>query len=80
MYFYVLIYNMRHIFYSSLVGKLDQASRPASTCTSLYRQKGKINRGDTGSQPKQLHIRGEDIETTNMHPLVLDPTVFLNIF
>jgi hypothetical protein len=39
--------------------KLDQAGRPASACTSLYRQKGKINPGDTGSQPKQSHIRGD---------------------
>jgi hypothetical protein len=42
--------------YSSSVGKLDQAGRPASAWTGLYRQKGKINPGDTGSQPRQLHI------------------------
>jgi hypothetical protein len=42
---------------SSSVGELDQAGRPASAYTGLYRQKGKINPGDTGSQPKQLHIR-----------------------
>jgi hypothetical protein len=46
--------------YSSSVGKLDQAGSPASACTGLFRQKGKINHGDTGSQPKQLHI-SEDI-------------------
>jgi hypothetical protein len=45
--------------YSSSVGKLDQADRLASACTGLYRQKGKINPGDTGSQPKHLHIRGD---------------------
>jgi hypothetical protein len=45
--------------YSSLVGKIDQAGRPASACNGLYRQKGKIYPGDTGSQPKQLHIRGD---------------------
>jgi hypothetical protein len=44
---------------SSSVGKLDQAGRPASASTGLYRQKDKINPGDTGSQPKQLHIRGD---------------------
>jgi hypothetical protein len=65
--------------YSSSVGKLDQAGRPASACTALYRQKGKINPGDTGSQPKQLHIR-EDIKTTIKHLPVLDPMVFLYIF
>jgi hypothetical protein len=42
---------------SSTVGKLDQAGRPASACTGLYRQKGKKNPGDTGSQPRQLQIR-----------------------
>jgi hypothetical protein len=46
-------------FYLSSVGKLDQAGSPASACTGLYRQKGKINPGDTGSQPKQLHIRAD---------------------
>jgi hypothetical protein len=46
-------------YYSSSVGKLDQAGRPASACTGLYMQKGKKNPGDTGSQPKQLHIRGD---------------------
>jgi hypothetical protein len=65
--------------YSSSVGKLDQAGKPASACTGLYRQKGKINPGDKGSQQKQLHIRG-DTSTTNMHLPVLDPMVFLNIF
>jgi hypothetical protein len=45
--------------YSSSVGKLDQAGSPVSACTGLYRQKGKINPGDTGSQPKQLHIRAD---------------------
>jgi hypothetical protein len=47
------------ISYSSSVGKLDQAGSPASACTGLYRQKGKINPGDTGSQPKLLHIRAD---------------------
>jgi hypothetical protein len=56
-----------------------QAGGPASASTGLYRQKGKINPGNTGSQPKPLHIRG-DIETTNKHILVLDPMVFLKIF
>jgi hypothetical protein len=58
--------------YSSSVGKLDQAGIyiPASACTGLYRQKGKINPGDTGSKPKHLHIRG-DIKTKNKHLLVL---------
>jgi hypothetical protein len=65
--------------YSSSVGMLDQAGRPASACTGLYWQKGKINHGDTGSQPKHLHIR-RDIKTTNMHLPVLDPMVFLNLF
>jgi hypothetical protein len=64
---------------SSSVGKLDQAGRPASASTGLNRQQGKINPGDTGSQSKQLHIRG-DIKTTNKHLLVLDPMVFLHIF
>jgi hypothetical protein len=50
--------------YSSSVGKLDQAGIPASACTGLYRQKSKINPGDTGSQPKHLHIK-RDIKTTN---------------
>jgi hypothetical protein len=72
--FFVTAYH-----YSSSVGKLDQAGRPASACTGLYLQKGKINPGDTGSQPKQLHIR-RDTYTTNMHLIVLDPIVFLNIF
>jgi hypothetical protein len=45
--------------YSRSVGKLDQAGSPASACTGLNRQKGKINPGDTGSQPKQLHIRAD---------------------
>jgi hypothetical protein len=63
----------------SLVGKLDQAGSLASACTGLYRQKGKINPGDTGSQPKQLHIRA-DIKTTNKHLPVLSPMVFLYIF
>jgi hypothetical protein len=45
--------------YSSSVGKLDQAGSPASACTGLYRQKGKKNPGDTGSQPKHLHIKGD---------------------
>jgi hypothetical protein len=67
------------IIYSSSVGKLDQAGIPASACTGLYWQKGKINPGDTGSQPKHLHIR-RDIKTTNKHHLVLDPMVFLYIF
>jgi hypothetical protein len=65
--------------YSSSVGKLDQAGSPASACTGLYWQKGKINPGDTGSQPKHLHIKG-DIKTTNKHLPVLDPMVFLLIF
>jgi hypothetical protein len=56
-----------------------QAGIPASACTGLYRQKGKINPGDAGSQPKHLHIR-RDIKTTNKHLLVLDPMVFLYIF
>jgi hypothetical protein len=43
--------------HSSSVGKLDQARIPASAWTGLYRQKGKINHGDTGSQPKHLHIK-----------------------
>jgi hypothetical protein len=58
MYRMYLFENARHT-YSSSVGKLDQAGRPASACTGLYRQKGKINPGDTGSQPKHLHIRGD---------------------
>jgi hypothetical protein len=62
-----------------LVGKLDQAGIPASACTGLYWQKGKINPGNTGSQPKHLQIR-RDIKTTNKHLLVLDPMVFLYIF
>jgi hypothetical protein len=45
--------------YSSSVDKLDQAGIPASACTGLYRQKGKINPGDAGSQPKHVHIRGD---------------------
>jgi hypothetical protein len=49
----------RKAYYSSSVGKLDQAGSPASACTVLYRQKGKINPGDTGSQPKHLHIKGD---------------------
>jgi hypothetical protein len=65
--------------FSSSVGKLDQAGIPASACTGLYQQKGKINPGDTGSQPKHLHIR-RDIKTTNKHLLVLDQMVFLYIF
>jgi hypothetical protein len=65
--------------YSSSVGKLDHAGILASASTGLYRQKGKINPGDTGSQPKQLHIRG-DIFTTNKHLPVLDPMVFLYFF
>jgi hypothetical protein len=64
---------------SSSVGKLDQAGIPACACTSLYRQKGKIKPGDTGSQPKHPHI-SRDIKTTNKHLLVLDPMVFLYIF
>jgi hypothetical protein len=44
---------------TNILDKLDQAGRPASACTGLYRQKGKINPGDTGSQPKQLHISGD---------------------
>jgi hypothetical protein len=48
-----------NVGYSSSVGKLDQAGIPASACTGLHRQKGKINPGDTGSQPKHLHIRGD---------------------
>jgi hypothetical protein len=44
--------------YSNSVGKLDQAGRPASASTGLYRQKGKINPGDTGSQPNH-YISGE---------------------
>jgi hypothetical protein len=67
------------VFYSSSVGKLDRAGSPASARTGLYRQKGKIYPGDTGSQPKQLHIRA-DIKTTNKHLPVLDPMVFLYIF
>jgi hypothetical protein len=65
--------------YSSSVGKLDQAGSPASACTGLYRQKGKINPGDTGSHPKHLHIR-RDTKTKNNHLPVLDQMVFLNIF
>jgi hypothetical protein len=67
------------LLYSSSVGKLDQAGRAASASTGLYRPKGQINPGDTGSHPKQLHIRG-DIKTTNKHLFVLDPMVFLYIF
>jgi hypothetical protein len=63
----------------SSVGELYQAGRPASAFTGPYRQKGKINPGDTGSQPKQLHIRGDTL-TTNKHLPVLDPMVFLDIF
>jgi hypothetical protein len=71
----------RQLFTTDLssVGKLDQAGILASACTGLYRQKGKINPGDEGSQPKHLHIR-RDIKTTNKHLLVLDPMVFLFIF
>jgi hypothetical protein len=67
------------LLYSSSVGKLDQAGRPASACTGLCRQKGKINPGDTSSQPKQLHIR-RDIKTTKKHLPVLDLMLFLYIF
>jgi hypothetical protein len=72
-----LLYIVCGILYLSSVVKLDQAGRSASACTGLYRQKGKQNPGDTGTQPKQLHIR-EDTNTTNLP--VLDPMVFLNIF
>jgi hypothetical protein len=52
---FIVIMNILKL-YSSSVGKLDQAGRPASACTGLYWQKGNINPGDTGSQPRQLHI------------------------
>jgi hypothetical protein len=63
--------------------ELGRQARPGrQTGICLYRPvlvEGKINPGDTGSQPKQLHIRG-DIKTTNKHLLVPDPMVFLYLF
>jgi hypothetical protein len=59
------------------LGRQGRPGRQTGIC--LYRQKGKQNPGDTGSQPKQLHIRGDN-KTTNKHLPVLDPMVFLNIF
>jgi hypothetical protein len=60
--------------------ELGRQARPGRhTGIRLYRQMGKMNPGDTGSQPKHLHIR-VDIQTTNKHLLVLDPIVFLYIF
>jgi hypothetical protein len=44
--------------YSSSVGKLDQAGRPASGCTGLCWQKGKINPG-TQAHSKSNDISGE---------------------
>jgi hypothetical protein len=45
---------------SSSVGKLDQAGRPASACTGKRAKKILGTQlWDTGSQPKQLHIRGD---------------------
>jgi hypothetical protein len=59
--------------------ELGRQARPGRhTGIRLYRPvpaEGQKNPGDTGSQPKHLHIR-RVIKTTNKHLLVLDPMVF----
>jgi hypothetical protein len=39
------------------LGRQARPDRQTDIC--LYRLKGKKNPGDTGSRPKQLHIRGD---------------------
>jgi hypothetical protein len=60
------------------VFELGRPARPGRQYRPVPAE-GQKNPGDTGSQPKQLHIGG-DTKTTNKHLPVLDPMVIFNIF